>query len=137
MINHKKQINTDKALKYSSKHVLAGEDGYISVEGIVLESMTGSDGFLANIEDVDEYSDGDIIVCTTDGDFGLYTYNNTSNIRKDKVDNENNYTLKKLDIHISDDCIYKMETNETNTSDKIIKSFICSGERGIEYYFEI
>ena len=86
---------------------------------IILEPMTGNDDFLASIEDVDEFENGDLIACTSDGDFGLYLFNK----------NENSYTFKKLDIKIKDDCIYNIKTTS--------RSFTCSGERGVEYTFEI
>ena len=102
MITYIKQINVDKILKHSGRRVVAGEDGFIKIiireentgeykvnkkleEKVIksfretmteLESMTGNDDFLASIEDVDEYSNGDILACTSDGDFGLYELQN-------------------------------------------------------------
>ncbi len=95
---------------------------------IILEPMTGNDDFLASIEDVDEFENGDLIACTSDGDFGLYELQNKLEINN-KVNTLPAYTFKKLDIKIKDDCIYNIKTTS--------RSFTCSGERGVEYTFEI
>ena len=106
MINYIPQINVDKILKYSGHRVIAGEDGFIKIiireenleeykielnktsgkilrsfreTEIILEPMTGNDDFLASIEDVDEFENGDLIACTSDGDFGLYIFNKNEN----------------------------------------------------------
>ncbi len=163
MLNHIKQINVDKVLKYSKRKILAGEDGFIKViyntnrykqkeeKGekmleITLDQMTDADSFLANIEDADEFSNGDIIVCTTDGDFGLYIF--------DKEE-KNNYTLQKLDFKIKDDCIYSIITKEENkkqplplrtsapsqregkakTNNHSKRKFECWGEKGVRYFY--
>ena len=167
MINYIPQINVDKILKYSGHRVVAGEDGFIKIiireeniseyrikivkenidksilnnkkeennirasekvlrsfreTEIILEPMTGNDDFLASIEDVDEFENGDLIACTNDGDFGLYEL-------QSKLNTLPAYTFKKLNINIKDDCIYNIKTTS--------RSFTCSGERGVEYTFEI
>lgn len=124
MINHVPQINVYKNLKYSKKICEAGEDGYLKINGEILECATDNQGFLANIEDVDEFSNGDIIVATTDGDFTLYIFN--------KV--KNTYEIKKLQIKITDDCIYHIKTKELTGS---VRSFECQGEKGVVYNFII
>ena len=55
MINYTPQINIDKVLKYSSQRVVAGEDGFIKINKLILGGMTGNDDFLASVEDVDEF----------------------------------------------------------------------------------
>ena len=126
MINYTPQINIDKILKYSSQRVVAGEDGFIKINKFILEGMTGNDDFLASVEDVDEFENGDIIACTSDGDFGLYLCD-----KKNKT-----YILEKLNIKIKDDCIYNIKTLTENKNSNT-RSFECWGERGVKHTFEI
>ena len=108
---------------------------------IILEPMTGNDDFLASIEDVDEFENGDLISCTSDGDFGLYELKNKkinpsagyAGAVNAKNPNTISYTFKKLNIKIKEDCIYNIRTKESPSA----RSFTCSGERGVGYTFEI
>ncbi|MDQ5957112.1 MAG: hypothetical protein QG614_86 [Patescibacteria group bacterium] len=123
MIEHIPQINQSKILKHSQKKIEVGEDGYVLIENILLEPLVSQSGFLTNVEDADEYSDGGVIVCGTDGDFAYYKYDQSTN----------NYLQSKLPIKITDDCIYSIESFEKDNH----KYFKCYGEKNIIYEFKI
>lgn len=111
------QINVSK--DFNNNIIIAGEDGLIKVNYKYLPKFIGIDGYLQNIEDVDIFPNGDIAVCTTDGDVGIYKY-----IDKD------NYKFVLLDPHIYDDCLYNIKIIDKN-------NFIVNGERGIDYKYNI
>ncbi len=116
------QINCDKAL--GGMHVLAGEDGLISVNGELLEKMTNAQGFLTHIEDVCIMKNGDLVVVCVDGDIGQYVYN--QNNQKD-----NAYKLKKLISPTDDDCLYYIDAYiDANINNRSVTVW---GERNIKY----
>ena len=109
------QINVIK--DFNNNIIIAGEDGLIKVNDKYLPKFIGIDGYLQNIEDIDIFTNGDIAVCATDGDVGIYKY----------IDRDN-YQFILLDPHIYDDCLYNITI--INEDD-----FIVRGERGIEYKY--
>ena len=127
--NIDKSISNNKKENKKTKDELADSEKVLRSfreTEIILEPMTGNDDFLASIEDVDEFENGDLVACTSDGDFGLYEL-------QSKLNTLPAYTFKKLNIKIKDDCIYNIKTKGSPSA----RSFTCSGERGVEYTFEI
>jgi SOS-response transcriptional repressor LexA len=98
----------------NGKKVVAGEDSLIKVDGVYLEKIINQDGWLVNIEDVDEFENGDLIVVCTDGEVVLYIYS----------EKENNYMLGKINTVTTSDCIYNVKVlNKTEA--------VCWGETGV------
>lgn len=124
------QINTKLVLN-NGNILLAGEDGMIKIIEIigagnanneiictefVLEKMLDSDGYLANIEEVLELENGNIVCLETLGNVGVY-----EKINKDKSE----YKLKIIANADNKDCFYYLK----NINDDKVEIW---GELGIE-----
>jgi hypothetical protein len=112
------QVNCVKILSIGI--VVAGDDGLIRLNQTYLPKMTGQDGYLTNIEDVEFMNINELIAIGTDGDIGVYK--RTDSRRR------NEFAFKLLKTKISDDCLYHIEKIDPNT-------FVTWGEKNIQYKF--
>jgi hypothetical protein len=103
--NYNAQINCVLNLK-GGNILVAGEDGLIKIvtknkNGVYLNKMLDAFGYLANIEEVKELENGDLICVETLGSVGIYK----KIIDKNKY-KEVEYELKIIKSEIIDDCFY-------------------------------
>lgn len=103
--NYNAQVNC--VLNLSNRNILvAGEDGLIKIinkdkVGFYLDKMLDSDGYLANIEDVKELENGNIICAETLGSIGIYKKISNKNKYKNS-----DYELRIIPSKIINDCFY-------------------------------
>jgi hypothetical protein len=110
--NYNAQVNC--VLDLSDGNILvAGEDGLIKIISrggeFYLEKMLDNTGYLANIEDVKELENGDIICVETLGSIGIYKKINNKNKYKNS-----DYELKIIPSKIISDCFYHINILNSN-----------------------